>query len=147
MRYFDDLEVGETIDLGQTTVSEAGILEFARQFDPQPFHVDPEAAAESVYGGLIASGWHTCAMFMRMLASSFLNQTASLGSPGVDELRWKLPVRPGDQLTGTLTIVEARASSSKPDRGLITSVGEVRNGDGDVVLSLKAVNLIGRRPE
>lgn len=147
MRYFDDLAAGETVALGTTTVSEAEILAFARDFDPQPFHIDPEAAARSPYGGLIASGWHTCSLFMRLLATGFLNDTASLGSPGIDELRWPRPVRPGDTLAGELEILEARPSASRPDRGILRSRGVMTNGDGDVVLTLLATNFVGRRTD
>ncbi len=144
MRDFDDLRAGQRIDLGTTTVTEDEILAFAREFDPQPFHVDPDAAAASPYGGLIASGWHTCSLFMRLLAEGFLNDTASLGSPGIDELRWPAPVRPGDVLRGELEVLEARVSSSKPDRGILRSRFEMTNGDGVSVLQGVAVNFIGR---
>lgn len=147
MRTFDDLAAGETIDLGTTSVTEAEILAFAREFDPQPFHVDPEAAAASPYGGLIASGWHTCALFMRLLATGFLNDTVSYGSPGIDELRWPRPVRPGDTLAGAFEILEARPSASRPDRGILRSRGTMTNQDGDEVLSCLATNFIGRRAD
>ncbi|MBW3620112.1 MAG: MaoC family dehydratase [Actinobacteria bacterium] len=147
MRYFDDLSVGETIALGRTSVSEDEILAFARDFDPQPFHIDPEAAAASIYGGLIASGWHTCGLYMRLLATGFLNDTASLGSPGIDELRWPRPVRPGDELTGRLEILEVRASASRPDRGIVKSRGVMTNAAGDEVLTCVATNFVGREPE
>lgn len=145
MRSFDDLAAGETIDLGATTVTEDEILAFARDFDPQPFHVDPDAAAGSPYGGLIASGWHTCALFMRLLATGFLNDTVSYGSPGIDELRWPRPVRPGDTLSGTFEILEARPSASRPDRGILRSRGTLTNQDGEPVLTCLATNFIGRR--
>ncbi|MBA2576605.1 MAG: MaoC family dehydratase [Euzebyaceae bacterium] len=147
MRFLEDLQEGEVIALGVTTVAEEEIIEFGRRYDPQPFHVDPELARESIYGGLIASGWHTCALFMGLLAPGFLNSTASLGSPGVDEVRWSRPVRPGDTLTGTLTILATRPSRSRPDRGIVTSRGALHNQDGDPVLTLAAVNMIGRRPD
>jgi acyl dehydratase len=144
MRTFEDITAGETIELGTTTVSEDEILGFARRFDPQPFHVDPEAAAASPYGGIIASGWHTCSLFMRLLATGFLNHTASLGSPGIDELRWPRPVRPGDVLTGRLEILEVRPSASRPDRGILRSRGTLANAAGEEVLSLLATNFVGR---
>lgn len=146
MRYFEDLQAGEVFHLGRIAVTEEEILAFARRYDPQPFHVDPVAAERSVYGGLIASGWHTCALFMRLLATAFLNDTASLGSPGVDEVRWKAPVRPGETLTGRLELLEARASRSRPDRGIVRSRGTLADDHGDTVLSILATNLIGRRP-
>lgn len=145
MRYFEDLRPGETVALGETSVSEEEILTFARRFDPQPFHVDPAVAGSSPYGGLIASGWHTCALFMRLLATGFLNGTASLGSPGVDEIRWPVPVRPGDVLSGKLEILEVRTSQTRPDRGIVRSRGTLTNGHGERALRLTAVNLIGRR--
>ena len=102
--YFEDFELGRVYELGSVDVTEADILEFARRFDPQPFHVDPEAARQSVFGGLIASGWHTGAMWMRLYVDSLLDGAASMGSPGIEELRWLAPVRPGD----TLDEIEAR---------------------------------------
>jgi acyl dehydratase len=144
VRYFDDIAVGERIDLGTTRATEAEILAFARDFDPQPFHVDPTAAEQSIYGGLIASGWHTCALYMRLLATGFLNHTASLGSPGVDEVRWPRPVRPGDTLHGELEILEARPSASRPDRGILRSRGSLTTDAGDVVLTVLATNFVGR---
>lgn len=146
MRFFEDLGNGEVVQLGTTAVTAEEILEFARSYDPQPFHVDPAAAEDSVYGGLIASGWHTCALFMRLLATGFLNDTASLGSPGVDEVRWRRPVRPGDTLTGTVTILGTRVSQSRPDRGIVTSSGALDNQTGETVLTMIATNLIRRRP-
>ena len=143
MRYFEDLNAGEVFELGTVAVTEAEILEFAERYDPQPFHVDREAAERSIYGGLIASGWHTCALFMRLLATGFLNDTASLGSPGVEEIRWPAPVRPGDDLAGRLEIVSTRPSRSRPDRGIVTSRGILTNQDDTTVLSLAATNLIG----
>lgn len=144
MRDLDDLSAGETIQLGTTSVTEEEILAFARAFDPQPFHVDRDAAEASIYGGLIASGWHTCALFMRLLAEGFLNDTRSLGSPGIDELRWPRPVRPGDELTGRLELLEVRASASRPDRGIVRSRGVLVNGAGEEVLTLVATNFVGR---
>lgn len=145
MRYFEDLNAGEVVRLGTISVSEAEIIDFGRRFDPQPFHIDPAAARESMYGGLIASGWHTCALFMRLLATGFLNDTASLGSPGMDELRWRAPVRPGDTLTGSFELREVRLSNSRPDRGVLTSSGTLRNEETEV-LTMIATNFIGRRP-
>ncbi len=147
MRYFEDLRDGEIVELGTARVTEEEILEFGRRYDPQPFHVDADAAQESLYGGLIASGWHTCALFMRLLAEGFLNDTASLGSPGVDEVRWPLPVRPADTLTATLEVLKTRPSRSRPDRGIVTSRGTLRNQAGESVLTLLATNLIARRAD
>ena len=127
------------------TVTEAEILEFARRFDPQPIHIDPEFAAAGPFGGLIASGWHTASMMMRLFADHYLSRVASLASPGIDELRWPAPVRPGDQLRLRTTIMEARLSRSKPDRGLVRTQGELLNSGDRTVLSLVAMNLLGRR--
>jgi len=145
-RWFEDYVVGTTAELGSVEVEEDELVDFGRRFDPQPFHVDREAAASGPFGGLIASGWHTCALMMRLFAREYLSPVSSLGSPGVDELRWLRPVRPGDQLTLRTTVEEARLSRSKPDRGLLRTRAELRNGDGDVVLSLRALNLIRTRP-
>ncbi|MCZ6840489.1 MAG: MaoC family dehydratase, partial [Alphaproteobacteria bacterium] len=106
--YFEDLAAGQEYDLGSRTLDRAAIVDFATEFDPQPFHVDEEAAEQSIYGGLIASGWQTCGVYMRLLCDSFLLQVHSMGSPGVDELRWLGPVRPGDTLSAKLRIDEVR---------------------------------------
>ena len=146
MRYFEDFTPGDVIELGSRTISKERILAFAREFDPQPFHTDEEAATRSIYGGLLASGWHTGSLLMRILYDGLLKDTASLGSPGIDELRWLEPVRPGDTLTARMTIVEAIPSRSKPDRGLIRSLMEMRNQYGRVVLTIRGLSLLGRRP-
>lgn len=143
-RSFDDFRPGEVVELGTVTISEEEIMTFARQYDPQPFHVDPEAAARSRFGGIIASGWQTAGLFMRLYAERVLNMTVSLGSPGVEHLHWPNPVRPGDTLSGRWTVLECRPSRTKPDRGVIRSRGEMLNQHGDVVLSLEAINIIGR---
>jgi acyl dehydratase len=144
-RYFEDYRPAAVYEYGYLTVTEAEILEFARRFDPQPIHVDPGLAAAGPFGGLIASGWHTASMMMRLFADHYLSRVASLASPGIDELRWPAPVRPGDQLRLRTTIVEARLSRSKPDRGLVRTQGELLNSDDRTVLSLVAMNLLGRR--
>lgn len=145
-RWFEDYVVGTVAQHGTVVVDETELLDFGRRFDPQPFHVDAEAAARGPFGGLIASGWHTCALMMRLFAQEYLCEASSLGSPGVDELRWLRPVRPGDRLTLRTTVEEARRSRSKPDRGLVRTRVELRGDDGDVVLSLTAMNLILARP-
>ena len=145
LRYFDDYLPGVSCECGSVSVSEAEIVSFATQFDPQPFHVDPAAAARGPFGGLIASGWHTASMMMRLFADHYLSGVASLASPGIDELRWPAPVRPGDQLRLRTTIMEARLSRSKPDRGLVRTRGELLNSGDQTVLSLQAMNLLGRR--
>ena len=144
-RYFEDYRPAAVYEYGYLSVTEAEILEFARRFDPQPIHTDPEFAAAGPFGGLIASGWHTASMMMRLFADHYLSRVASLASPGIDELRWPAPVRPGDQLRLRTTIVEARLSRSRPDRGLVRTQGELLNSGDQIVLSLVAMNLLGRR--
>jgi len=143
--YFEDLEPGRVHELGSHTVSEEEIVAFARQWDPQSFHVDPEAAKESVFGGLIASGWHTGAMWMRLYVDSLLDGAASMGSPGIEELRWLAPVRPGDTLHGRLTVLEATPSERRPDRGTVRIRGEMVNQDGATVLSMVSRGHFGRK--
>ena len=142
-RSFEDLEVGETHEFGTYDVTEAEILEFAEKYDPQPFHTDPEAAAESMYGGLIASGWHTAAMLMRMFVDGFLSETAALGSPGIDELRWRAPVRPGDTLSARIEVVDVEAST--PDRGTADIDMAAVDDDGDPVLTMRGRIMFERR--
>lgn len=145
-RYFDDFQVGQEIDLGTTPVfTEQSIIAFARQYDPQPFHTDPGPARDSIFGGLVASGWQTVSEFMRLLVDRVLNTTPSMGSPGVDELRWTAPVRPGDVLHCRLRVVGLRASGSRPDMGIVSWSGEARNQRGETVLTMRWVNFIGRR--
>jgi acyl dehydratase len=129
---------------GPLEVTEAEIVAFASSFDPHDMHVDPEAARRGQFGGLIASGWHTTAMMMRLVVGGFLNQRASVASPGVDELRWLLPVRPGDQLSARFTVLSSRASVSKPDRGLVRTRIELLNQRDEVVMSQVMMNLILR---
>ena len=146
MRYFEDFSVGEVTEVGPVTVTEAEIVEFAERFDPQPFHVDAEAAAASPFGGLIASGWHTTALFMGMFVRGVLLDAASLGSPGVEEIRWTAPVRPGDTLSGRSTITAVQRSATDPRRGTVITSNEVFNQDGVLVLRLKARGFFARRP-
>ena len=147
MLYLEDFSVGDTREFGRYTVSLEEVMEFGRKYDPQPFHIDEAAAAKSHFGGLIASGWHTCGMFMKMLADDFNSRGGgSLGSPGVDELRWLKPVRPGDVLSVRGEVLEARPSKSKPERGIVRSRFEVFTEDGTVVMSLTSVSLMSRRP-
>jgi acyl dehydratase len=143
--YFEDIEPGGVYELGTRTVTESEIVAFAREWDPQPFHTDPEAAKGSVFGGLIASGWHTGSMWMRMYVDTMLG-SAARGSPGIEELRWLAPVRPGDTLSGRLTVLEATPSATKPDRGTIRIRGEMVNQDGVTVMSMTSRGHFGRRP-
>lgn len=140
-RYFEDYEVGSVYEFGEATMTEESIIAFASQFDPQAFHVDPEAARDTNYGGLIASGWHTAGVMMRMLVDHFVSPVASLGSPGIDELRWLMPVRPGDRLRCRLTVADTVRSRSKPDRGVIHQHVEVVNQNDDVVMRMKGMGI------
>ena len=144
--YLEDFVVGHVYELGAVDVTEDEIIEFATRFDPQPFHVDREAAQESMFGGIIASGWHTCSLFMRLMVDGFIQDAASLGSPGMDEIRWLAPVRPGDRLSGTITVEDVKPSTSKPDRGAIFITSEMTNQDGVVAMRMKGVGLYRRRP-
>lgn len=139
-RYFEDYEPGSVHEFGSIRVDEEEVLAFGRRFDPQVFHTDPEAAARTEYGGLIASGWHTAGLMMRLYSDHYLSMVATLVSPGIDNLRWLLPVRPGDELSLRVTVAEARRSRSKPDRGLVRSGVEVLNQRGEVVMTLSALN-------
>jgi acyl dehydratase len=145
-RYFEDYTPGSVSEYGSITVEEADIIDFAKRYDPQEFHVNPEAAARGPFGGLIASGWHTCSLVMRILVEQYLSKESSLGSPGIDELRWLRPVRPRDTLSIRVTVLEAKRSQSKPDRGMVRTLLEVKNQNGEVVMSLKAMNLVRSRP-
>ncbi|MFH1113669.1 MAG: MaoC family dehydratase [Pseudomonadota bacterium] len=137
-RYFEDYIPGTVHEFGSITVDEAEIISFARRFDPQPFHTDPEAAKHTPFGGLIASGWHTASLAMKLLVEHYVSHVASLGSPGVEELRWLMPVRPGDTLSLRVTVLESKRSRSKPDRGLVSGLTEVLNRHGDLVMTMKS---------
>ena len=145
-RYLEDFEPGAVYAAGSVRLAEAEIVEFAARYDPQAFHVDPEAARASIYGGLIASGWHTVAATMRLLVDHVFGESAGIGSPGVDELRWLLPVRPGDTLSPRVIVLETRPSRSKPDRGVLRFRVEVENQDGELAMSMVGAAFIGRRP-
>lgn len=145
--YFDDFNPGMEFDLGSRTVTEEEILRFARKFDPQAIHIDPEAAKKSPYGGLIASGWHTASLVMKMFVDNLLNTRApSLASPGVDELRWLKPVRPGDTISVKVIVESTRPSASKPDRGLVFVRHEVTNQHGELALSMRSKAFYPRKP-
>jgi acyl dehydratase len=141
-RWFEDYEPGSVHEFGSIRVDEEEVLAFGRRFDPQVFHTDPEAAKATEYGGLIASGWHTAALMMRLYSDHYLSHVATLVSPGVDELRWLLPVRPGDELSIRVTVVDARRSRTKPDRGIVRSAVEVLNQRREVVMTVSAANFI-----
>jgi len=140
-RYFEDYRVGEQVEFGSYRMTEEQIVAFARDFDPQPFHVDKDAARQTVYGGLVASGWHTASAMMRMMVDHFISRKTSMGSPGMDEIRWLKPVRPGDTLRVRLTVLSAKRSTSKPDRGVIDQLVEVINQNGDVVMASKGIGM------
>ncbi|EON21725.1 acyl dehydratase [Cupriavidus sp. GA3-3] len=146
MLYFEDFEVGSRRELGSYLVTEEEILAFARQYDPQPFHIDKEAAARSIYGGVISSGWMTCSIMMRLLVLSTTGKSASMGSPGVDEIRWLKPVYAGDTLTVVLNVLDSRPSQSKPDRGVVHTQWEATNQRGELVCTVKGMGMYGRRP-
>jgi len=146
-RYFEDYPPGAVFEGGSVEVSEAEILEFARRYDPQAMHTDPAAAAHGFFGGLIASGWHTAALVMRLLVENYLAAESSLGSAGLDELRWPHPVRPGDTLRVRATVVESRRSLSKPDRGIVKTMVEAANSDGATVMRATAINFVLVRPD
>ena len=146
IRYFEDFVVGQTLELGSHEFTSDSIIAFGKAYDPQVYHVDPERAKSSVFGGLIASGWHTAVVYMRLLVDGLLDATESLGSPGLDQVRWLKPVRPGDVLTARITFLDSKPSRSRPDRGIIRSRGEMINQDGELVMQLEAVNFFGRRP-
>lgn len=145
-RFFEDYAVGAVAELGPVAVDAEEVVAFARRYDPQPMHTDATAAAAGPFGGLIASGWHTAALMMRLIVEQYLSPASSLASPGLDELRWPRPVRPGDTLSVRVTVIEATRSRSKPDRGVVRSMVEVRNQHGETVMSLQPINLVRCRP-
>ena len=144
--YWEDFKVGEAVAMGTHTFVEEEMIDFARKFDPQPFHVDPVAAKDSYFGGLIASGWHTCAVAMRLLCDNYINRSASLGSPGIENVRWLAPVRAGDTLSYRRVVLEARTSRSRPNVGLVKSRTEAVNQKGETVLTFEGWGMFGRRP-
>ena len=143
--HWEDFTPGLVMKLGSTTVSREAVIEFAGQFDPQPFHLDDAAAEASLFGKLAASGWHTCAMMMRLMCDAYLNDSSSLGSPGVDNLRWLKPVHPGDTLSAEMEILESRVMNSRPHVGLVLSRWSLANQDGTVVLTMQGWGMFGRR--
>jgi acyl dehydratase len=144
-RYFEDYREGSVFTFGPIEVEESEVISFAERFDPQTIHTDPAKAAEGPFGGLFASGWHTAGLMMRLFVDNYLSAVASLASPGVDELRWLRPVRPGDQLRLRVSVLETKPSRSRPDRGMVVSLLQALNQSGEVVFSLKAMNLLAKR--
>ena len=145
-RYYEDYTKGEVIRAPGYLLTEAAMLDWALIYDPQPIHMDPAAAARSIYGGLIGSGWQVAAISFRLLVQAGLLGEASLGSPGIDELRWTAPVRPGDTIYPEAEIADMRVSGSKPDRGLVTVAYRVKNQKGEVVFTMRGIQIIRRRP-
>lgn len=147
IRYFEDFHVGDTFDLGTTPpITADEIISFARQFDPQPFHLDAEQAKSSIFGQLVASGWHTTALLMRLLVDGLFNEMISMGSPGIDEIRWLRPLRPGDSLHARFTVLESTPSRSRPNMGVVRSRCEVFNQDDERIMTLVGIHFLGRRP-
>lgn len=144
--YFEDFYVGWEMTLGPRVMGEDEIRAFATNYDPQTFHVDPEEAKHSIFGGLVASGWHTASVCMRLMVDGYLKRSASLASPGVDKIRWLRPVRPGDSITLKMVVTDVVPSQSRPDRGLVRSTWEGRNQNGDIVITIEGMGLFGRRP-
>jgi acyl dehydratase len=145
-RYWDDYEVGQRYPLGSTSFTEEEIISFAKLYDPQSFHVDPAAARNSIYGGVIASGWHIGSKMMKLFVDNYVDHRTTLGSPGVDELRWLKPVRPGDTLTGWVECAGKVPSRSKPTMGVIHEHWQVSNQKGELVMTAKGINMVRRRP-
>lgn len=145
--YFEDFHAGQEIALGSKQVGEDEIIAFASQFDPQSFHLDHQAARDSIFGALAASGWHTCSMMMRLVVDGVLSSSSSLGSPGIDKVRWLQPVYAGDTISVKYVTREVRASNSKPDRGVVWSTWEARNQNGELVCTVDGMGMFGRRPQ
>ena len=145
-RYFDDFAIGERFRTRGVTLTESMIIDFAMTYDPQPFHIDAEAARRSTYGGLIASGFQTLALGFRMVLETGIFRPASMGSPGFDELRWLKPVRPGDTLHTELEVMEKKPSSSKPDRGILRIAYRIKNQKEEEVLTFQALQYVSRVP-
>jgi acyl dehydratase len=141
-RYFEDYVPGTVVEYGPIPVDEAEVIDFARRYDPQDIHTDRERAARGPFGGVIASGWHTASLMMRLLVEHYVSRVAGLASPGIDELRWLAPVRPGDELSLRITVLDAKRSTSKPDRGVVRSLIEVLNQRRETVMTVKALSMI-----
>ena len=144
--YFEDFKVGQEWEVGSYQLTEEGIIDFARQYDPQYFHTDPERAKDSIFGGLVASGWQTLSIYMKLIVENLINKTASLGSPGMEEVRFLKPVRPGDTLHVRYTILDLRTSGSRPNMGISRFRGELLNQNHEAVLSLVGTGFFGRKP-
>lgn len=145
-RYWEDYELGAVYDIGSKTMTKAEMIDFASKFDPQPFHLDEEAGRKSIFGGLSASGWHTSSEVMRLLVDNYISRETSMGSPGVDELRWLKPVLAGDTISAKVRILDKKPSRSRPEMGSIFNQYEVYNQRGELVMTMKGIGLMRRRP-
>jgi acyl dehydratase len=145
MKYWEDFAIGERAELGRHTFTEQEIVEFGRRYDPQPFHIDVERAGRGPFGGLIASGWQTCAVGMRLMVEGYISQTVSLGSPGIDNIRWLKPVRPGDTVTYSRIVLESRASTTRKGVGLVKHRWEAVNQRAELVLTMEGWGMFGRK--
>jgi acyl dehydratase len=145
MKYWEDFQIGERAELGRHTFTEEEIVEFGRRYDPQPFHIDAQNAKQSAFGGLIASGWQTCAIGMRLMVEGYIRQTVSLGSPGIDNIRWVKPVRPGDTIAYSRIVLESRASTTRKGVGLVKHRWEAVNQRGELVLTMEGWGMFGRK--
>lgn len=144
-RHFEDLAVGEVIALDRITVTRQMIIDFATEFDPLPFHLDEDAARQSLLGGLAASGWQTAGLSLKLLVDAFLSRVASMGGLGFSDLKWRRPVLKGDTITGTVTIAELRRSRSHPERGIVTLAFDIRNQKDEAVMTMRLANLVALR--
>ena len=145
-RWFEDYADGESFEFGDHLVTEEEIVEFARRYDPQPFHLDHAAAAATHFGGLVGSGWMSCAIMMRMLCDHYISPRSSMGSPGIEQVRWLVPVRPGDRLRARVVVLKTRASQSRPDRGLVSARQELINQHGAIVMTVTGNGFYRKRP-
>ena len=143
--YWEDFRVGERVLMGSVKVTKDDIVRFAVEYDPQVFHIDEKAGENSIFGGLIASGWHTCSLVMKMMCDSYLLDSASMGSPGMENIKWVKPVRPNDVLTGFRTTIDTKSSRSKPDRGFVKTLFEVFNDSQELVMSMEGVGMFRRK--
>ena len=145
--YFEDIKIGDSYKLGPLFVSKKEILEFANKYDPQPFHINEEKAKESLFGGLCASGWHTCSLYMKMLCDSFIKNLASLGSPGMNEIRWLKPLFPDQKIYGKVTIIKKTPSKSKPNIGSMITKSEVYNEKKELIMTLESISIVRKKNE
>jgi len=147
MIYFEDLYIGQKISIGPIYVTKKDIIDFAKKFDPQPFHIDEEKAKNSLFGGLCASGWHTCALYMRMLYDSFLIDLASLGSPGMNEIRWIKPLFPEQEISGKLTLITKNHSKSNPSIGSVIFNSQIYNNKKELIMTMESISIIKKNIE